>query len=253
MATASPPIPIAELRRLIGETQQIGSVAAGVLPFRISKIDEHLPGGGLPLGHLHEVIESGAASAFASLAALFTAGIVARIPGPVLWCLSGRDLFAPALARIGLHPTRVIYCETWNDRDVLPAMEEGLRCKGLAGVVGEATRLSLKASRRLQLCAEETGVSALIIRRWRNTTEKEFAGEPNASSTRWRVSPHPSPSDGFEGLERQHWRVELLRVRGGEPRQWILEACDAQGHLALPAALADGSASAEEPGYRQAG
>jgi protein ImuA len=48
----------------------------------------------------------------AAIATLFTAGIVARIPGPVGWCLRGRDLFAPALARIGLHPDRVIYCET---------------------------------------------------------------------------------------------------------------------------------------------
>ena len=35
---------------------------------------------------------------------------------------------------------KVIYCETWKDRDVLPAMEEGLKCKGLAAVVGEVTR-----------------------------------------------------------------------------------------------------------------
>jgi hypothetical protein len=36
-------------------------------------------------------------------------------------------------------------------------MEEGLRCAGLAGVVGEVTRLSLTASRRLQLCAGQSG------------------------------------------------------------------------------------------------
>jgi protein ImuA len=43
--------------------------------------------------------------------------------GPVLWCLRGCDLFAPALARVGLHPDRVIFCETWKDRDVLPAAD----------------------------------------------------------------------------------------------------------------------------------
>ncbi|WP_456725993.1 hypothetical protein [Bradyrhizobium sp. USDA 3397] len=72
---------------------------------------------------------------------MFTAGIAARIRGPVLWCLRGRDLFAPALARVGLDSDRVIYCETWKDRDVLLAIEDGLRCKGLAAVVGEVTRL----------------------------------------------------------------------------------------------------------------
>ena len=51
-----------------------------------------------------------------------------------------RDLFAPALARAGLHPDRVICAETWRDAEVLPVMEEGVRCPGLAGVVGEIGR-----------------------------------------------------------------------------------------------------------------
>jgi protein ImuA len=148
-------------------------------------VDNRLPNGGLARGHLHEAIEAGAASQYAGLATLFVAGILARMPGPVLWCLRGRDLFAPALARVGLHPDRVIFCETWKDRDVLPAMEEGLKCGGLAGVVGEVSRLSLNASRRLQLCAGESGVTALIIRRWSNLSES--AGEPNAAATRWRI------------------------------------------------------------------
>jgi protein ImuA len=89
-------------------------------------------------GALHEILEAGAESAYASLAPLFAAGIAARLPGPVLWCLRGRDLFHPALAQVGLHPDRVVYCETWNDGEVLPAMEEGLRCTGLAAVIAMA-------------------------------------------------------------------------------------------------------------------
>ena len=58
------------------------------------------PGGGLTLGHLHEVIEGGPAGEYAGLATLFTAGILARVAGPVLWCLRGRDLFAPVAARL---------------------------------------------------------------------------------------------------------------------------------------------------------
>jgi protein ImuA len=182
MALATQPTAIAELRRFLERAEGHGAADREVLPFGIAELDEHLPGGGVPLGHLHEVIEAGPASEYAGLATLFTAGILARLRGPVLWCLRTRDLFAPALARIGLHPDRVIYCETWNDRDVLPAMEEGLRCKGLAGVVGEITRLSLTASRRLQLCAGESGVTALTIRRWRNFNEHKLAGEPNAAA-----------------------------------------------------------------------
>ena len=245
MAPASPLTAVAELRRLLERMESRGPAEAGALPFGIAEIDTHLPGEGLQRGHLHEVVEGGPTSSYAALATLFTAGILARLPGPVLWCLRGRDLFAPALARIGLHPDRVIYCETWKDRDVLPALEEGLRCKGLAGVVGEVSKLSLTASRRLQLCAGETGVTALLIRRWRNLNEKSFIDEPNASATRWRVTPHPSPDAGFDGLRRQHWKVELLRARGGEPRSWIVESCDATGHLALPAEVALGQDTAD--------
>lgn len=246
MALASPTTSIADLRSYLERVDRHGRAPREVLPFEVSELDDRLPHGGLARGHLHEAIEGGAASQYAGLATLFAAGILARMQGPVLWCLRGRDLFAPALARVGLHPHRVIFCETWKDRDVLPAMEEGLKCGGLAAVVGEISKLSLNASRRLQLCAGESGVTALVIRRWQNIAEKNAAGEPSAAATRWRVTPQPSPLSGFDGLPRQHWQLDLLRVRGGEPRSWIVEACDATGHLALPAALADRSAAASE-------
>jgi protein ImuA len=130
MALASQPMSIADVHRYLERTERRGCAEASVLPFGVPAIDERLPHGGLPRGHLHEAIEAGAASGYAGLATLFVAGILARMQGPVLWCLRGRDLFAPALARVGLHPDRVIFCETWNDREVLPAMEEGLKCGG---------------------------------------------------------------------------------------------------------------------------
>lgn len=70
-----------------------------VLPFGIVDIDAALPGGGLALGALHEFSEGGVRGHYAASAVLFAAGILARLTGPVLWCLHSRDLFAPALAR----------------------------------------------------------------------------------------------------------------------------------------------------------
>jgi len=60
--------------------------------------------------------------------------------------------------------------------------------------VGEVTRVSLTASRRLQLGAGNSDVTAFVVRRWHTATERALAGEPNAASTRWRISPSPSPA-----------------------------------------------------------
>jgi protein ImuA len=229
---------IAELRRQIAHLER-GSQRRRLLPFGVPPVDEHLPGQGLARGALHEIIEAGPASEFAGAATLFTAGIAARLKGPVLWCLTRRDLFAPGLLRAGLHPDRVIYVETAHDRDVLPLVEEGLHEKGLGAVVGEVTRLGLTASRRLQLAAEASGVTTLLLRRWWTVAEKDLTRLPTAASTRWRIAPVESELLPAPGLGRARWQVDLVRCRGAEPRSWILEACDAKGRLAVPADLAD--------------
>jgi protein ImuA len=194
-----------------------------VLPFGIESIDEALPGGGLALGAVHEFSDGGPRGHYGSCAALFTAGILARLKGPVLWCLHSRDLFAPALARVGLHPDRIIFCETWNDAEILPSMEEGLRMRGLAGVVGELSRMPLTPSRRLQLAAETSGVPCLIIRR-----SAEHISENNAATTRWRISPAPSMEMSPFRMGRPLWHVELTRCRGASGKSWTLEACNAE-------------------------
>jgi protein ImuA len=228
---------LADLRRRIDGLENRKAGRGGVLPFGVPALDAHLPGGGLALGALHEVMEEGEHGA---LAALFVAGILARRPGPVLWCLARRDLFAPALACVGLHPDRVLYAETWREGEVLAAMEEALRHPGLAGVVGETGRLGLTPSRRLLLAAEASGIPAFAVRRGRADPE------PNAAVTRWRIA--PAPSDPVPaGLGRARWRVELLRARGAEPRGWLLGAPDAQGRLAPSPDLADGPRPQERP------
>ncbi|HYF57280.1 MAG TPA: damage-inducible mutagenesis protein [Salinarimonas sp.] len=221
---------LADLRRRIDGLEGRRTGPEGVLPFGIPDLDAHLPGGGLALGALHEILEEGE---HAALAALFVAGILARRPGPVLWCLARRDLFAPALAGVGLHPDRVLYAETGRAAGVLAAMEEGLRHAGLAGVVGETERLPLTPSRRLLLAAEGSGVPAFAVRRGRGPLE------PNAAVTRWRVAPAPS-APVPAGLGPARWRLELVRARGAEPRAWLVRAPDAAGRLAPSPDLADG-------------
>jgi len=60
---------------------------------------------------------------------------------------------------------RAIYARILAAAD---SMEEGLRHAGLAGVAGELSgRLTLTASRRLQLAAEHSGVTCFALRRSR--------------------------------------------------------------------------------------
>ena len=238
--TAANPV-VAELRERIQRLEGGPARRRAVLPFGIKEIDGHLPGGGLALGALHEVAGGGNGAIDGAAAALFSAGIVARIRGKILWCVTRQDLFAPALAQAGLAPGRVIYVEAGDEKSVLACFEEGLRHGGLGGVVAEVARLSMTASRRLELAAEASGAIGIAIRRWRRHTEAADFGQPTASVTRWRVSGLPSTALPVPGVGRARWRLELIRCRAGESADFEVEACDGKGHLALPADLAHGS------------
>jgi protein ImuA len=160
--------------------------------------------------------------------------------GPVLWCLKRPDLYGPGLLAHGLDPARLVIVRAARDEDILWAVEEGLRTPGLAAVIGEIGRLPMVASRRLQLAAERSGVTALLLRRWRNARDAAAErGRPSAALTRWRVASLASADSGEPGVGRPRWRVALLRCRGGEPAFWELEISDATGSVPLSAGLAD--------------
>ncbi|MBO1324307.1 ImuA family protein [Acetobacter sp. TBRC 12305] len=253
----SAPRPALEaLREQISRLEGHNRLRRPTLPFGVPEIDSRLPGGGLVLGALHEVAGGGSDALHSAAAGQFCAGIAARTRGKVLWIVTRQDVFAPALKQVGLSARRVIYVEAGTDTDVLACFEEGLRHGGLGTVVAEVARLSMTASRRLQLAAETSGVLGIAIRRWRRQSNAADFGQPTASLTRWRVSVLPSVSLPVAGVGRARWRLELIRARAGECADFEVEACDAQGRLApcrlaLSAALADGS-DQEEAGQRRA-
>src|SRR3984893_10069823 len=183
---------VEELRERIQHLEGAAARRRLVLPFGIQAIDRHLPGGGLALGALHEVAGGGKGAIDGAAAALFAAGLAARTRGKFLWCVTRPDLFARAIAQAGLVPDRVIYVEAGDEKAVLACFEECLRHGGLAAVVAEVALLSMTASRRLQLAAENSGTLGIAIRRWRRHTETADFGQPTASVTRWRISALPA-------------------------------------------------------------
>jgi protein ImuA len=222
---------IAELQEKIDRIAGSSTKQREHLPFGVPEIDRRLPGGGLAFGSTHEIAGGGADAVAGAVSACFAAGIVARTSGPVIWCLTRTDLFAPALQQAGVDLKRVIFVESDNEEGVLDSAETALRFGGLAVVVAEVVRLPMIASRRMQLAAEQTGAMGLIIRRWRRQSEATDYGQPTASSTRWRVSALPSEELPVPGVGRARWTVELLRARAGESFDVEVGACDGSGRM----------------------
>lgn len=239
MSKTVPMTAIAELRERIARLEGGQARAQAFLPFGVETIDRVLPGGGLRLGALHEIAGGANGAVDGAAAALFAASIAARLKGKVLWCVTRPDLFAPAIAQAGLPPGRVIYVEAGDEVSVLACFEEGLRHGGPTAVVAELARLSMTASRRLQLAAESSGAIGIALRRWRRQTEAADFGQPTASTTRWRVTALPSSPLPVPGVGRARWHLELIRARAGESADFEVEAPDATGHISLPAKLAN--------------
>ncbi|MBI1418899.1 MAG: hypothetical protein GC146_16935 [Limimaricola sp.] len=140
---------------------------------------------------------------------------------PILWVqdrLSRREAGVPCLA--GLGTTRLLLVEARQPRAALWAMEEGLGCGALAGVVGEIwgdpAVLDFTATKRLALRAEAQGVPAWLIRR---------AATPalSAARERWRVAALPAEADpdDLRAPGAPLWRAELFRARWRRPGAWV--------------------------------
>lgn len=256
------------LRMRIARMENISGARAGngVFPLGAPEIDAALPWGGLPAGCLHEI--SGA-SERDSAAAVFAAFVLAKLAGcesaeasahrPVLWITPGPGPYAPALPAFGLDPARVTLVRARRPVDALWALEEALRCADLAGVVAEDADPDFPASRRLQLAAADSGVTALLLRpeaRTLSTSALPTRALPaSAAVTRWRVRPRSSvPGPVAHGsrektLGAARWQLELLRCRGGRPHQWQIEWRHEANRLRVAANACDRPSDA---GVRQA-
>lgn len=137
----------------------------------------------------------------------------------------------PCLA--GLPPDlryRLIHVAAHTPEDALFALEEGLKCRDLACVIGEIAgnprALSFTASRRLSLTAERHDVRLWLVR-------LDAAPDLSSARMRWQVravpSPHPPWNPAAPGIAT--WHAELFRARAHAPGEWML--CDDDGTLRI--------------------
>ena len=182
-------------------------------------IKDAFPNAVFPLGAMHEFLSSSAEDAAATNG--FVAGIVSSLMkknSAAIWISASRSIFPPALQSFAIAPDKIIFIELKKENQMLWAMEEALKCDGLAAVIGEIKELNFTASRRLQLAVEQSQVTGFILHNnFRN---------PNATAcvSRWKITSLPGERMGdLPGICFPKWRVELLRIRNGRPGAWDIQ------------------------------
>ena len=144
---------------------------------------------------------------------------------PVLWVQDAASIrLAGRPYRPGLPAAlrdRVLHVAAKTCADALFALEEGLRCRDLAAVVGEIAgnprALDFTASRRLALAAERHGTLLLLIRH-------DARADLSAARLRWRAVSAVSALNCWDrtapGAPR--WQGQLFRARAHAPGTWLL-------------------------------
>jgi len=223
--------------------------------------------GGLQLAGLHEVIPASASNfsgfpvngAATGFAAWLAKKCLAQQPGLVVWCRRPAGKFDPQPYCPGLlpwlDPTRLLLVDAEQQTDLLWSLEEALRCKGVAVVLGEIGNADLTATRRLLLAAESNGSTAILLR-------AANAATSSAALTRWQVASAASrstvtaASETLRDIAGPRWRVELRRARGvmldEVNSSWLMEWNDETGDLAVVSSTVDRSLGAPRPAMARA-
>lgn len=204
--------------------------AGARVEFGLGPVAAAFPKSQFPTGAVHELLSGSAEDGAA------TGGFVAALLAPLmrkggvcLWISSGVAtgagdragrgvVFPPALKQFGLDPDKIVFVQLAREKDAIWAMEEALKCEGLAAVVGEIRNLDLTASRKLQLAVEKSRVTGFLLRH-----QPRSLGAV-AAVARWKVSLLASePEGGMPGVGSPRWKVELLKVRNGRPGAFVAE------------------------------
>jgi len=196
-------------------------------PLGVDSLDRAL-GGGLARGRLHELFTAEPADgpAVAGFAAML-ARLALSPAAPLLWLRQeeaergGGGLSASGLAQIGLDPARLVLLVLPDPVTLLRAAADVVRCSSVDAAMIEMWKqpraLDLTASRRLAVAAEESGVTALMLR-------VDAQPAPSAAHTRWQIAAAPSTALEADAPGHPAFAIELLRQRGRpDGGRWRLE------------------------------
>jgi hypothetical protein len=181
-------------------------VDEGVISSGNEALDRLLPGRGFRRGMLVEWLAGGAGSGAATLA-LMAAREAARDGGALIVVDRYRQFYPPAAARLGIDLEKLFVVRPERNEDHAWAVDQALRCLGVAAVWCAAGEQDDHTLRRWQLAAESSGVLGLLLR---GAAARQ---EPSWAELRLLVEPIAAPAQA-RGRNRR-LRVELLRCRTG--------------------------------------
>ncbi len=236
-----------EMANALQRPEDVDSISTGCPRF-----DRLLPDGGWRRGTLVEWLSAGRGSGAGTLA-LLAARQVSAEGGAVVVLDNRGDFYPPAAAMLGMNLDNLVVIRAATEKDRLWALDQVLRCEGVAAVWAPQDELDPHTFRRLQLAAESSGALGLLVRDQRvrglptwsylqllvrpcgeagSEAGREVRGEGVAEvrgqgAVRRKGSRllHPPGADlgaGKSGVggDRQ-MRVELLRSRQGRSGDWV--------------------------------
>ena len=210
----------------------------------VAGLDALLPVDTFRAGMIIEWIVEGAGVGAARLA-LPMAMQALQTGGSLVVIDDRREFYPPAAVPLGLDLERTIVVRPCNLQETMWALEQSLRCAGVAATLGWIDKIPDRVFRRLQLAAEHGAGLGLLVR------PIAARHEPTWADLRWLVQSLPG-SGGFSpgrnaaspmqvesvwpGLDDagratgRRLRVELLHCRGGAGGRVVtLEISDETG------------------------
>ena len=173
-------------------------VSSGCVAF-----DRFLPRGGLRRGSLVEWLSASCGSGAGTLA-LMAAREASRAGGAIVVMDRKHWFYPPAAAALGVDLKNLILVRTTKEQDEMWALDQALRCPGVAAVWAPLDeKLDPRNFRRLQLAAESGTSIGLLLR------PAKVRGQPSWSDLQISVTPRPS-----QNVDRRIVHVEILRCRG---------------------------------------
>ena len=206
------------------QTVSAASIAAGTNTFRtgIESMDAICPRNGWRSG-VHELLADPGHMLMPLL-------LMRRATeqGFVVWSDPRGELYLPAVAALGARLDRLIILRPEDPREELWAINECLRCKGVAACVASLNHLSQLEARRLQLSAEHGGGLGILMR------PLQAIKQPYAAATRWVIRSYP----GERTVHR--WKARLVHGHGGRVGESVvLEVSRDTNHVRASKAMAD--------------